>query len=640
MQRSIVGRGAAAAALAVLAAGAAGIGAQSASAAAAPGIFVGLPATIPDGAANPAGTPLPDGGALVVGGTDARIFSRAQALRFDPLGNAFGPAPSMGAPRSGPAAAPLADGRVFVTGGGVGPALTSSEIYDPVRQTWTATAALTTPRTLAAAAPLTDGRVLIAGGDDGSGTALATAEIFDPQLGTIAGVAGTMATPRRGFGAAPLPDGRVLVAGGHDGVNRLASAEIFDPATQTFRSAGTMTASRWDPQVAPLPDGRVLIAGGLSDAGTTGDAEVYDPAAGTFTRLPAALPLPRSSGAAVALADGRVLIAGGVQSGSIQWSSFAYLTPPLPALDGGDLGEQTVGRASAALPVVVTNRGGRTLHVASATVTGADASDFAVAADGCSGQAVPAGRSCTVSIRFTPGATGSRQATLQLTDDSADLPHGHPLTGVGVAADAGPAGPQGPGGPQGPAGQDGDDGAPGPAGPAGQPGPTGAPGPAGQPGAPGPRGQRGPSGPAGATAVRLVVCTPTRATGGGAKRGREGARASAARTAQARTAAARTHASAPAHAGAARTRASAARRCATRSVAGAVALPAASASATLRRHGRTVATGAARREANALRVTLNAPRALPAERYTLSLTYVDRGLERRRTNNVVRVGRR
>lgn len=629
MQRSIVGRGAAAAALAVLAAGAAGIGAQSASAAAAPGIFVGLPATIPDGAANPAGTPLPDGGALVVGGTDARIFSRAQALRFDPLGNAFGPAPSMGAPRNGPAAAPLADGRVFVTGGGVGPALTSSEIYDPVRQTWTATAALTTPRTLAAAAPLPDGRVLIAGGDDGSGTALATAEIFDPQLGTIAGVAGTMATPRRGFGAAPLPDGRVLVAGGHDGVNRLASAEIFDPATQTFRSAGTMTASRWDPQVAPLPDGRVLIAGGLSDAGTTGDAEVYDPAAGTFTRLPAALPLPRSSGAAVALADGRVLIAGGVQSGSIQWSSFAYLTPPLPALDGGDLGEQTVGRASAALPVVVTNRGGRTLHVASATVTGADASDFAVAADGCSGQAVPAGRSCTVRIRFTPGATGSRQATLQLADDSADLPHGHPLTGVGVAADAGPAGPQGPGGPQGPAGQDGDDGAPGPAGPAGQPGPAGAPGPAGQPGSRGPRGargQRGPSGPAGATAVRLVICTPARAAGGGAAQGRAGAPA---RTAYATTARI-----------AARTRASAARRCATRSVAGAVALPAASASATLRRHGRTVATGAARREANALRVTLNAPRALPAERYTLSLTYVDRALERRRTNNVVRVGGR
>ena len=89
-----------------------------------------------------------------------------------------------------------------------------------------------------------------------------------------------------------------------------------------------------------------------------------------------------------------------------------------------------------------------------------------------------------------------------------------------------------------------------------------------------------------------------------------------------------------------RTPRSAVRRCATRRLAGAVALPADSASATLRRHGRTLASGAARRVGSGLRVTLNAARTLPAERYTLSLTYVDRTLERRHTNNVVRVGAR
>lgn len=82
------------------------------------------------------------------------------------------------------------------------------------------------------------------------------------------------------------------------------------------------------------------------------------------------------------------------------------------------------------------------------------------------------------------------------------------------------------------------------------------------------------------------------------------------------------------------------RRCVTRRVTGAVKLPTATASATLRRHGRVLATGAAQRIAGGgIRVTLNAPRGLAAERYTLSLTYADRGLARRHTNNVVRLGR-
>jgi hypothetical protein len=78
----------------------------------------------------------------------------------------------------------------------------------------------------------------------------------------------------------------------------------------------------------------------------------------------------------------------------------------------------------------------------------------------------------------------------------------------------------------------------------------------------------------------------------------------------------------------------------TRRIAGTVTLPVDAASATLRRHGSVRATGAARRIAGGtVRVTLNAAAALPPERYTLSLSYSDRTLERRHTNNVVRVGR-
>ncbi len=80
-------------------------------------------------------------------------------------------------------------------------------------------------------------------------------------------------------------------------------------------------------------------------------------------------------------------------------------------------------------------------------------------------------------------------------------------------------------------------------------------------------------------------------------------------------------------------------RCATRALSGAVKLPVTSATATLRRDGRIRATGAARRVGGEIRVTLNAARILPPERYTLSLTYTGSDLVRRHTNNVIRVGR-
>jgi Kelch motif len=174
---------------------------------------------------------------------------------------------------------------------------------------------MTAPRLSAAAAPLPDGRVLVAGGLDPTQvehypTVLQSAEIFDPATETFSPT-GSMAIPRLNAAAAPLPDGRVLVAGGsnqdHDS---LQSAEIFDPATGTFAPTGDLTVKRDGPAAAaPLPDGRVLVAGGFGPLPLP-SAEIFDPATGTFAPT-GDLGVTRGSAAAAPLPDGRVLIGGG-----------------------------------------------------------------------------------------------------------------------------------------------------------------------------------------------------------------------------------------------------------------------------------------------------------------------------------------
>ena len=51
---------------------------------------------------------------------------------------------------------------------------------------------------------------------------------------------GNMNTPRHGHTATLLKDGRVLVAGGNDGSNPLTTAELYSPATGTWRQTGRL----------------------------------------------------------------------------------------------------------------------------------------------------------------------------------------------------------------------------------------------------------------------------------------------------------------------------------------------------------------------------------------------------------------
>jgi hypothetical protein len=171
--------------------------------------------------------------------------------------------------------------------------------------------------------------VLIVGG---FGEAASSAELYDPAADTFLST-GPLSAPRSDAHAAvALESGEVLLLGGDPsgtGATPTADAEIYDPVTDTFRPTGSMTIPRRPYGAVRLHDGRVLVAGGT----TTGkvvvaSAEIYDPLTGRFTRT-GDLAAARHKHAAAVRPDGTVLIMGGSagQSDSVILASTELFDP-------------------------------------------------------------------------------------------------------------------------------------------------------------------------------------------------------------------------------------------------------------------------------------------------------------------------
>jgi hypothetical protein len=171
------------------------------------------------------------------------------------------------------------------------------------------------------------------------GSALRYPALLDPSWS----LAGSMSEPRERFASLRLEDGRVLAAGGVGGTTGepSASAEIYDPATQTWAVTGSLNAARSDftLSAAPGSDGGALAVGGNGIEGALDAVELYDPATGEWTAGPS-LPAPMAGHAAATLEDGSLLIAGGsgeparLGADGASWSAAASL---LAAEPGGTL---------------------------------------------------------------------------------------------------------------------------------------------------------------------------------------------------------------------------------------------------------------------------------------------------------------
>jgi hypothetical protein len=90
---------------------------------------------------------------------------------------------------------------------------------------------------------------------------------------------------------------------------------------------------------------------------------------------------------------------------------------------------QKVGTTSAPQNITLTDNGGGTLTIGSITVSGADPADFAQT-NNCPAT-LPTMGTCTIVVTFTPTVTGSRTATVSVTDNASSSPQQAALSGTG-----------------------------------------------------------------------------------------------------------------------------------------------------------------------------------------------------------------
>jgi N-acetylneuraminic acid mutarotase len=245
------------------------------------------------------------------------------------------------APPAGHSAVRLADGRVLVTVSTEAHLTNWAQIYDPAADHWTPTAINRDGGVVATL--LADGRVLLTAGQcDRTGP-----QLYDPRTNAVSD-AGIMAVPNGG-GYTPvlLRSGKVLFAGGYGGpvdVNTQPKdlAQIYDPATNSWKLSPPTLTQRLNPQAILLADGRVLVAGG--NVSSTGplpfltSAEIYDPAGNIWSSAGQIPTNGYGTAALVALGNGMALAAGGGEDGrptstaelfdpsSRTWSKTAAMT--------------------------------------------------------------------------------------------------------------------------------------------------------------------------------------------------------------------------------------------------------------------------------------------------------------------------
>ena len=251
-------------------------------------------------------TLLSDGTVLIAGGF-AYGGATATTEIFDPVDKSFTAGPSMLVPRAQHTASPMANGVLFSGGINALGAINTAELGSNLL-----TLDVNNDHYAHTATVLGDGMVLITGGFNFYNTPIAGAEITTWSANTLGfSSAQDMKAARAEHTATLLDDGTVLIAGGLNALSfSQSSAEIFDPATGAFTSlTSAMGTPRCLHTATALTNGCVLLVGGSNFGSSVASADFFDPSSQTFTTIN--LKTTRSQHTATLLADGSVLVTGG-----------------------------------------------------------------------------------------------------------------------------------------------------------------------------------------------------------------------------------------------------------------------------------------------------------------------------------------
>jgi len=106
-----------------------------------------------------------------------------------------------------------------------------------------------------------------------------------------------------------------------------------------------------------------------------------------------------------------------------------------------NFGDVTVGSSNSPQTVTVSNLGTANLLVETITITGANADQFTIQNDNCSGKTIAQNGSATLQVVFSPTSTGAKSATLNIPSNDPDEAKVEvSLSGTGVAVSDGGGG--------------------------------------------------------------------------------------------------------------------------------------------------------------------------------------------------------
>jgi hypothetical protein len=366
---------------------------------------------------------LGNGKILVSGGLGISSVVLAGGELYDTTTGAWSSAGLLSVARFGHTATILPSGKVLVTGGCTANGCTTntaaSELYDPTSNTWSTTGSLNTARANHTAVLLKNGKVLAIGG-----SGIPSCELYDPQSGTWSYAASTNAA-RYLNTATLLTDGKVLVTGGANGRFPVISAELYDPSANTWTLSGNMTIGRYAHAASLLTDGTVVVAGGVGQSISCGKActgyiptnkvDIYSEATGKFTAA-GNLSQALAYHVMTLLTTGRALEDGGIATTSICCvvvNTAAVYTPLTLTFSASSLnfGLLQTGLTSPSQTVTVTNVSGHSVAFTSIASSG----DFSQSHT-CP-PTMTAGQSCTITVTFTPTASGARKGAVTLKDN-------------------------------------------------------------------------------------------------------------------------------------------------------------------------------------------------------------------------------